>query len=232
MRHCATPLNEERKYQGHEDVGLSEDGRAMARAMGQELAARGIRPDRVWSSDLRRAWETTELVFPGVRQDLDARLRELDFGDFGGRTYHENLEVHGDAFRGWLEDPDAHPPPGGERLSDLWSRAVSWASALPRDRDAVAVLHVGSLKAVVSWALGQPFTEVIPHHLPLGAVVELEVVGDLWQAVSGWDPSEEDRRPPRVPPRPGRGAAWPRAGGAGQEEASEAHNGSGDDEAP
>ena len=43
VRHCATPLNEARKYQGHEDVALSPAGREMARGMAAGFAERGSR---------------------------------------------------------------------------------------------------------------------------------------------------------------------------------------------
>lgn len=220
IRHCATPLNEARRYQGHGDAGLSRAGRAMATEMAAMLRKRIAAPEHVWVSDLRRARETAALAFPGRTQRPDARLRELDFGAFSGATFDENLERHPRAFRRWLEDPDAHPPPGGERLSDLHARVVSWAEELPVTEDAVAVLHVGSLKAVVSWALGEPFARVIPRHLPIGAVVELRQAEGGWVAVEGWDAPVDPGPVSSVAPRPrdGRGAAWPGAGPAALEE--------------
>lgn len=187
IRHCATSWNETGRYQGHEDIGLSSSGRAMARAIGTDLATRAILPDRVWVSDLRRARETAALALPGVAQQLDPRLREMDFGAFSGATYDENLDRHSDRFREWLQDPEAFPPPGGERLSDLRARVVDWAESLSWAEDQVAVLHVGSLKAALSWALDVPFATVVPRHLPIGAVVELQVEEGLWRPVRGWD---------------------------------------------
>ncbi len=231
VRHCATPLNEARKYQGHEDVALSPAGREMARGMAAGFAERGIVPDRVWASDLRRAWETADLAFPGVAQQRDPRLRELNFGSFSGASYDENLAQHGDRFRAWLRDPDASPPPGGERFADLAARTTDWAESLAWNSEVVAVLHVGSLKAIVSWALGVPFGSVVPLHLPVAAVVELRVDGGRWRVVEGWDEltdrlgSDLDATDAPGEGRPGDGAsgqrrpggsaAWPGAEGSG-----------------
>jgi probable phosphoglycerate mutase len=83
-RHGLTEWNAAGRFQGQEDVPLSEVGRAEAAAAAPKLAA--LRPDRIVSSDLGRATETAAALsaITGLNVDLDARLRERYFGEWQG----------------------------------------------------------------------------------------------------------------------------------------------------
>ena len=90
-RHGETDWNRARRYQGHADESLNELGRAQARQLAEELSARTI--SAVYSSDLRRASETAEIVAAslGLSVSLDARLREIDVGSWQG-ICHADLD--------------------------------------------------------------------------------------------------------------------------------------------
>jgi phosphohistidine phosphatase len=67
------------------DRPLNHRGRKAARAVGHEMAARGIRPDLVISSPAVRAKETVERMLHGYGEDLpvteDRRIYEAARGD-------------------------------------------------------------------------------------------------------------------------------------------------------
>src|SRR5262245_16808019 len=118
-RHGETEWNRERRIQGHEDVALSETGRAQARALAERLKRAPCA--RVVSSDLVRAKETAEAVAAalGLRVETDPRLREQHLGEWQGLTFPEVRLRHPDLARRFAErDPDVRPP-GGQTRREL-----------------------------------------------------------------------------------------------------------------
>src|SRR5690606_20024606 len=84
IRHAMTDWNLSGRFQGVADIPLNDQGRRQARRLARYVE--GLEGDaEVWSSPLIRAVQTAELAFPGRELQLDARLRELNFGDFEGK---------------------------------------------------------------------------------------------------------------------------------------------------
>jgi len=86
-RHGETDWNREGRWQGWADPTLNATGRAQARQLADEL--RDTPFDAVYSSDLRRAFETAEILAGGVPVVADAGLREIDIGSWSGLTRAE-----------------------------------------------------------------------------------------------------------------------------------------------
>lgn len=147
LRHGPTSWNAKGRIQGRADPPLSTDGRARVRSWAIPPAFRGAH----WlTSPLRRARETADLLAPG-RAIVDARLIEMDWGAFEGRTLA--------AIR--AEDPASMAinegrgldfrPPGGESPSDVRARLGDLLRDLPAGH-AVAVTHKGLIRAAISLA--------------------------------------------------------------------------------
>lgn len=149
VRHGVTEWNLAGRWQGHADVPLAEAGRAQARLVGPRLAGREL--DLVVASDLRRALDTARLALPGVEPKVDARLREIDFGEFDGLTSDDN-ERH-PVWEAWVADPYGMACPGGESFGDLLARARAWLASLPEAGEVVAFSHGGAIHAIVHAAL-------------------------------------------------------------------------------
>ena len=60
IRHGETEWNAGRRIQGQIDIALNALGRQQARAAGRSLQGCGL--TALYASDLRRAWETAELI--------------------------------------------------------------------------------------------------------------------------------------------------------------------------
>lgn len=152
IRHGLTEWNRQRRFQGQADPPLTEAGRKQARRLAR-LLSRYAQVDAVVSSPLRRARETAELAFPGREVATDARLMELDFGRFEGRTAAENAQDP--AWAEWAADAFGRRTPGGESYEDLRTRAVAWFCELPADVGEVAVVtHSGVIQMLLSHVLG------------------------------------------------------------------------------
>ncbi len=153
IRHALTDWNASGRFQGVADVELNREGREQARRLAAYVAR--LEPDaEVYSSPLKRAVETAAIAFPGRELRLDARLKEIDFGEFEGRTQAENERHPG--WAAWSLDPYARRAPGGESYAMLRERAVAWmeevvASSSPH---VVAVTHSGTIQMLLAHVLG------------------------------------------------------------------------------
>src|SRR5689334_646245 len=113
LRHGQTDYNVDGRMQGHLDSNLTAAGHDQAAAAAPVLAE--LAPDRVISSDLRRAVDTAEVVAAacGLPVKFDPRLRETHLGHWQGRTVAEIDRDYPGAIAAWRSDP-AWAPPGGE----------------------------------------------------------------------------------------------------------------------
>ncbi len=151
IRHALTEWNVDGRFQGQTDVPLAEEGRRQAGLLAGYV--RGLERDAVvYASPLARARETAEVAFPGREIRFDARLAELDFGEFEGATQLDN-ERH-PQWPWWSEDPFARRAPGGESYSDLRDRAVAWMDELGAEDHVVAVSHSGTIQMLLAHVLG------------------------------------------------------------------------------
>lgn len=148
-RHGETVFNAAARLQGGaRHTPLTRAGFAQAEAMGAALLARlGPKPHlTLWASPTDRALQTLAIVTEHLGLDwhqarTDARLAEIDVGDWGSLTYREVEGVSPGFF-----DPTAklfrHRPPGGEWYDDIAARLESWLADHAHERgDRLIVMH-------------------------------------------------------------------------------------------
>ena len=160
VRHGETDWNRERRFQGHADPPLNQAGRVQARELAKSLAGEGI--DAIYTSDLRRARETAEIVAARVGSDVVAlrELREIDVGDWQGLTWPEIEERHPDGAARWHRD--GHGWDGGETYDQLRERIVAALRVIaerhPRQR-VLVVGHGGTVRATRAFVEGVSVVE-------------------------------------------------------------------------
>jgi glucosyl-3-phosphoglycerate phosphatase len=117
LRHGQTDYNVAGRMQGHLDSVLTAVGHDQAAVAAPVLA--GLAPDRMVSSDLRRAVDTAEAVGAacGLPVKFDARLRETHLGLWQGRTVAEIDRDYPGAIATWRSDPTWAPPGGESRVA-------------------------------------------------------------------------------------------------------------------
>jgi probable phosphoglycerate mutase len=164
-RHGQTAWNSAGRFQGHLDPPLDDVGRSQARAAAPALLA--LSPGLVVSSDLARARETAALL--GLPVEVDARLRELDVGEWGGLTRPEIEAKFPETYAAWLRGEDVRRE-GGETLAELAARATAAVlEAVERTAGGplLVVTHGGTSRALVVSLLGLP-TSAGPSFAALG----------------------------------------------------------------
>jgi broad specificity phosphatase PhoE len=142
VRHGETDWNADGRLQGQTDRPLSDFGRRQARQLADELADEEL--EAIYSSNLSRARETAEIVGErlGLPVELDADLREKDWGTWEGLTAVERDRVE---FVG--ESTEAH--------QERTLRALRRISAChPGNGRVLVVTHGGSMRRVQTATLG------------------------------------------------------------------------------
>jgi 2,3-bisphosphoglycerate-dependent phosphoglycerate mutase len=117
LRHGESLWNEQGRFTGWVDVGLSERGAAEAAHAGELLLSSGLQPDVVHTSLLARAIRTTEIALAAAeRQWIPVRrswrLNERHYGALQGKNKDETrLEFGDEQYMLWRRSYDVPPPP-------------------------------------------------------------------------------------------------------------------------
>lgn len=123
FRHGETNFNKERRLQGQIDIPLNEYGRELAKETAAALG--NISWDRAFSSPLKRALETAEMILKGrdILPETDSRLREMGFGDYEGSDFDLPKKDSGHRLHDFLCAPHRYvPPAGGESFQEVTER--------------------------------------------------------------------------------------------------------------
>ena len=127
IRHGATDCNTAKppRLQGRGiNFGLSVDGQRQAAATANFL--RDCKLDRIYSSPLKRAWETAEAIARPHELPVEAvdELVEVDVGRWENRSWEEIRRDDAEAYAQFLEDCGANGYAGGENMLQVQQRVT------------------------------------------------------------------------------------------------------------
>ncbi len=171
-RHGETDWNRDGRWQGWADPPLNDTGRAQARALAAELES--LEFDAVYSSDLKRAHETAEILAGphGAPIVVDPGLREIDIGSWSGLTRGEIAERFPDGER-----------PDGESREQHGARVLAAVERIARahpDGRILIVTHGGTLRTLHGHTRDEPY-----HPAANCAVLEVQFGDDRLTAPIG-----------------------------------------------
>lgn len=178
VRHGETAWNASRVVQGQMDPELNETGRQQAVVVAGRLS-REAKPAAVYSSDLKRAAETAEIIANACGVSnlvLTEALRERHMGYLQGLKWDDAVDKSPDVFSGFDifkitagSDPDSRNqeiPGGGESLNQLNERCVSCLNKIARE-------HIGERVVVVSH--GAAILELCRHTDPPNSFIRRDI---------------------------------------------------------
>ncbi len=162
LRHGESEWNAKNLFTGWVDVNLSEKGRAEAKRGGELLKERGLLPNILHTSLLRRAINTSQIALDECDRSWipvhrSWRLNERHYGALQGKDKAQTLAAYGEEqFMLWRRSFDVPPPPIED--NDEFSQAhdpryADLGNALPRSE---------CLKDVVVRMLPYWFDAIIP----------------------------------------------------------------------
>ena len=188
VRHGESEWNKKNLFTGWRDVDLSEKGVEEARLAGRKLKTQGLRFDVAFTSALKRAQRTLDIIVeelgqPGLPIFRNEALNERDYGDLSGLNKDEARKKWGEEqVHIWRRSYDVAPP-GGESLKDTAARVLPYylQEILPRVLRGERVLvsaHGNSLRALVMVLELLSPAEIVKREIATGAPIIYRLEAD------------------------------------------------------
>ncbi|MBB5440054.1 alpha-ribazole phosphatase/probable phosphoglycerate mutase [Pedobacter sp. AK017] len=159
LRHGETQYNADgNRYCGRTDINLTAKGMSQANLVYEQL--KGMSFDAIYASPLKRALYTAEIASGVKTVQTDARLIEVDFGNWEGKTKEEFIAEHAGLWDSWMEDPAVAKAGGtGESAAEVVARVDDFYQELLRKHPSGNVLvvgHNGINRLYLAHKLGMP----------------------------------------------------------------------------
>jgi broad specificity phosphatase PhoE len=156
IRHGETDWNAAEVFRGRIDVSLNERGIQQAGLLARYMD--GLTLDAIYSSPLKRAWQTAEAIARMKGQQVEAApgLLDFDFGEWQGLSRSEVQQKYPEAYADWLNRPERLRVPGGEDLGKVEERALPLVDGIIANGTARAALvtHRVVMKVIICALLG------------------------------------------------------------------------------
>jgi 2,3-bisphosphoglycerate-dependent phosphoglycerate mutase len=188
VRHGQSEWNLKNLFTGWRDVDLTEKGIEEAKSAGRKLKAKGLQFDIAYTSALKRAQKTLDLMLDelgqkGLKTLKDQALNERDYGDLTGLNKDDARKKWGEEqVHIWRRSYDVEPP-GGESLKDTLARALPYymkyiqPDVLSGKRVLVSA-HGNSLRALIMAIEGLTPEEILKRELDTGVPVVIRLNAD------------------------------------------------------
>lgn len=167
--HGTTTDNAAKLCSGWKEAMLNDLGRQQAENLGNVIKEKGIKFDVIFTSDLKRAIESSNIAFPEYEKITDNRLRECNYGDLDGK--HKSLVVY--------ENHINEAFPNGESLRDVEKRMRDFI-------DFVKQKYSGKTIGIVAHRAPQLALEVITKNISWK-----EAIKNDWRKTGDWQPGWE-----------------------------------------
>jgi len=157
MRHGEVADDGKKRYNGHIDLDITQNGVEQMRRLAGILAGKNI--TAVYSSDLIRSVKGAGIIAERIGLPFSPRreLRERSVGAWEGLTVEEIKTRFPEEYTTWRTDLLNYRPPGGECLLDVRDRILPVFKGLVAahsGREIAMLLHGGVNRLILADALG------------------------------------------------------------------------------
>ncbi len=207
IRHGESVWNKENIFTGWIDAPLSEEGVSQAKKAGQLLKEKGFSFDMAFTSVLKRAYDTLDLVLKemnlAVPIEKSWRLNERHYGGLQGMNKDEARAKFGEEqIKIWRRSYDIKPPiekeveeykyeeikegdlplteslkDTEERLLPYWQKTI--APQIMSGKKIIIAAHGNSIRALIKNIEGLSGEEITKIEIPMGNPLVYELDDDL-----------------------------------------------------
>jgi 2,3-bisphosphoglycerate-dependent phosphoglycerate mutase len=181
VRHGQSEWNEKNLFTGWKDPGLTSLGYKEAKNAGQLILNTKINFDCMFTSALKRAQLTGDLILNEIQQpDIpiiqNQALKERDYGSLSGLNKDDARKKWGeDQVHIWRRSYDT-PPPDGESLKDTAERVLPYFNEVIMpdvlsNKNILVAAHGNSLRALIMQLDNISEEEIVKLEIPTGAPI-------------------------------------------------------------
>ena len=140
VRHGETEWNVAEIFRGRIDIDLNEMGIKQAGLLAEYLS--NVKIDAIYSSPLKRALKTAEIVAGYHKLDVDIApgLTDFNFGKWQGLSHQEVKDKYKQLYAEWINHPAQVKMPAGESLDDVRKRTNDVVAELIASYEGTVVL--------------------------------------------------------------------------------------------
>ncbi len=186
IRHGETQGADAKRYKGHIDVPLSENGvrqmERLSKYIHQLIAhsSQSTELNAIYCSDLSRAVKSAEIIAGqgSVRPVVIKDLKERNFGIWEGMSFDEIKGKYPDEFQAWVDNPVKFSPIDGENTIEVKDRAVGALNKIFADgkgQNIAVVSHGGINRVILCHFLGVPLENIFRIEQDFAAVNIIEI---------------------------------------------------------
>ncbi len=172
IRHGETYANVEKRYVGFTDSELTEKGEEQIKDLKKIVG--NMEVIKAYCSPSTRTRKTAEIL--GYDCEIDANLREFNFGILEGMTYdeimNEQAEVGNQLFSRWKD----YKIPEGESFVELRGRVKTFISRLGEE-NVVIVTHGGWIRAFLG-EITEEEIDIWDLDISVACLIEVEKTED------------------------------------------------------
>ncbi len=158
VRHGQTHENLAGILQGHFNSSLDETGLAQAHAAAERMVS--FKLDAIYSSDLRRAAQTAQIISQRIKMEVIAvpELREWNLGHLEKRKLSDLKAEYPEIIKSFQHDLEGDVlVPGGESCFQFRERVASfldWIVQKHRGKKLLLVTHGGTMRCIFHHLIG------------------------------------------------------------------------------
>lgn len=175
IRHGQTDMNKDQLYYGRLDVPINETGKEQAENTRKNLVELEIDYDKIYSSPMKRAYETAEIVnYKNLEIEKDDELREMDFGIFEGLSYKEIVKKYPEEMEKLKKDWKTYSYVTGENPFMLQKRALKFLEKIDKNKNNMVVTHWGIICTLLSFLFSSELEGYWKYQVKNGGIVIIE----------------------------------------------------------
>ncbi len=186
VRHAESTWNRLKKIQGQRDPQLSPYGRKEAKLLARRF--KGLSFDAVYSSPLKRAHETAGAIVGKTAEiELLDDLKEINLGDWEGKTLRQIRRKFGESFDRWAVRPTRIRVPGGEDFREFKKRvgrALRGIERKHKEGNILVVCHGGVISTYSTSLLNLPPDDVWCLTVKNASLTIVEVNPDVHKLIT------------------------------------------------
>ncbi|MCF2624853.1 histidine phosphatase family protein [Fusobacterium perfoetens] len=188
IRHGQTDMNKDQMYYGRMDVPINETGRKQAEKARETLINLKIDYDKIYSSNLKRAYETAKIVnYKNLEVETDEKIQEMDFGIFEGLCYEEIVEKYPEEMELLKKDWKTYSYVTGENPFMLQKRAVEFLESIDKSKDNMVVTHWGIICSLLSWLFSSELDSYWKFQIKNGGIAVIDFVDNNYPVLCSFN---------------------------------------------